>query len=134
MSPERYAQRQQELARAAARLAEATALPPSPIVRDAVIQRFEFTFELAWKTLKLYLEQQGHELGGPRPVLKKAFADGLIPTQNEADVWLRMLEDRNQTSHTYLEPLAERIYAAIIQEYSPLLLVLTARLRSRPWE
>ncbi|MFA5205966.1 MAG: nucleotidyltransferase substrate binding protein [Lentisphaeria bacterium] len=134
MSPERYVQRRQELARAAARLAEAAALPPSAIVRDALIQRFEFTFELAWKTLKLYLEQQGHELGGPRPVLKKAFVDGLIPTQEEADIWLRMLEDRNQTSHTYLEPLAERIGAAIIQEYSPLLSVLSERLQSRPWE
>jgi hypothetical protein len=44
------------------------------------------------------LERQGHECGSPRPTIKKAFADGLIATPEEADVWLQMLEDRNRRS------------------------------------
>ena len=106
MSKERFIERQAEVRNAAARLQEAVGQPESSIVRDAVIQRFEFSFELVWKALKLYLEHQGHECGGPRPTLKKAFADGLIATPEEADVWLQMLEDRNLTSHAYDETLA----------------------------
>ncbi len=79
------------------------------ILRDATIQRFEFTFEIAWKTLQLYLLHQGLETTGPRQTLKQAFVDGLIATPEEADVWLAMLEDRNLTTHTYREAVAESI-------------------------
>jgi len=67
MSKERFAERQIDVRNATARLIEAVGQPESDILRDAVIQRFEFSFELVWKTLKLYLERQGHECGGPRP-------------------------------------------------------------------
>jgi len=77
ISKERFIERQAEVRNAAARLQEAVAQPETAILRDAVIQRFEFSFELVWKGLKLYLERQGHECGGPRPTLKKAFAEGL---------------------------------------------------------
>lgn len=100
---ERLIERQREVRDAAARLSETVTLPTSDIVRDATIQRFEFTFETVWKTLKLYLEHQGHECSGPRPTLKKAFSAGLIATAEEADVWMTMLEDRNLTSHAYDE-------------------------------
>jgi len=92
---------------AAARLAEAATLPETDIVRDAAIQRFEFTFELVWKTLQLYLEHEGLESSGPRAVLKRAFVIRLISDQDEADVWLQMLDDRNLTSHAYAsDPLS----------------------------
>src|SRR2546423_11806093 len=101
MSQERFAERQTEVKAATARLTEAVAQPETDLIRDAVIQRFEFTFEVVWKALKLFLERQGYEAGGPRPTLKKAFAEGLIGTPEEADVWLQMLDDRNLTTHAY---------------------------------
>ena len=128
MSKERFIERQAEVLNAAARLQEAVAQPESSIVRDAVIQRFEFSFELVWKALKLFLERQGHECGGPRPTLKKAFADGLIATPEEADLWLQMLEDRNLTSHAYDEALATRIYQHVVRDYSVLLGTMAVRM------
>ena len=133
MSKERFVERQAEVANAAARLREAVAAPESSLVRDAVIQRFEFAFELVWKTLKLYLERQGHECGSPRPTLKKAFSEGLIPTAEEADEWLQMLEDRNLTSHAYDEALATRIYQNVVRIYSPLLSSAAAKLQALKW-
>jgi nucleotidyltransferase substrate binding protein (TIGR01987 family) len=109
------------------------AQPESAIVRDATIQRFEFTFELVWKTLKLYLERQGHECGGPRPTLKKAFADGLIATPEEADVWLPMLDDRNLTSHAYDEVLAARIFKNVARDYAALLAAMAAKIQTLAW-
>jgi nucleotidyltransferase substrate binding protein (TIGR01987 family) len=134
MSKERFAERQTEVKDAAARLAEAVAQPESELVRDATIQRFEFTFEVVWKTLKLFLERQGHECGGPRPTLKKAFAEGLIVTPEEADVWLQMLEDRNLTSHAYDQALAERIYRNIARDYAPLLGAMAAQIQNLSWD
>ena len=134
MSKDRFVERQAEVANAAARLREAVAAPESSIVRDAVIQRFEFSFELVWKTLKLYLERQGHECGGPRPTLKKTFSEGLILTAEEADVWLQMLEDRNLTSHAYDEALATRIYRNVVHYYSPLLSAMAAKIQTLAWE
>ena len=134
MSKDRFLERRVEMSNATARLREAAATPETSIVRDAVIQRFEFCFELVWKTLKLYLERQGYECGGPRPTLKKAFADGLIPTAEEADMWLQMLEDRNLTSHAYDEALATQIYQNVVRAYSPLLSTMAAKIQSLAWE
>ena len=98
------------------------------ILRDATIQRFEFTFEAAWKTLQLFLLHQGLETTGPRQVLKQAFALGLIPTLDEADIWLAMLEDRNLTTHTYREDPAETIAAHIRADYAARLVDLAQTL------
>lgn len=134
MSRERFIERQGEVQEASARLSEAVGQTESDILRDATIQRFEFTFETVWKTLKLYLEHQGHECSGPRPTLKKAFAAGLIPTAEEADVWMMMLEDRNLTSHAYDESLAARIYGNIVKDYAPLLSAMAARIENLTWD
>jgi nucleotidyltransferase substrate binding protein (TIGR01987 family) len=134
MSKERFIERQAEVRNAAARLQEAVAQPETAILRDAVIQRFEFSFELVWKGLKLYLERQGHECGGPRPTLKKAFAEGLIATPEEADVWLQMLDDRNLTSHAYDEALATRIYQHVVRDYSRLLAAMAGRIQTLTWD
>lgn len=133
MSEERFAERRDEVANAVARLNEAVALPASDIVRDAVLQRFEFSFELVWKTLKLFLERQGHECGGPRPTIKKAFSEGIIPTAEEADIWLQMLEERNLTSHAYDEAVALGIYHNVARSYAPLLTEMSARIRALTW-
>lgn len=133
MSKARFIERQAEVRQATTRLREAVAEPENTLVRDATIQRFEFSFELVWKALKLYLERQGHECGGPRPTLKKAFAEGLILTAEEADVWLQMIEDRNLTSHAYDEALAASIYRNIVREYSPLLATMAGRIAALDW-
>ena len=134
MSKERFIERQSDVRESAARLAEAVAQPESALIRDATIQRFEFTFEVVWKTLKLYLERQGHECGGPRPTLKKAFAENLISAPEEADLWLQMVEDRNLTSHAYDEALAQRIYGEIVRGYASLLGRMAQRIQSLEWD
>lgn len=134
MSKERFTERQADVRESASRLTEAVAQPESELIRDATIQRFEFTFEVVWKTLKLYLERQGHECGGPRPTLKKAFAENLIPTPEEADHWLQMLEDRNLTSHAYDEALASQIYQHIVRDYAPLLGGMADKIQTLQWD
>lgn len=106
MEAERFSQRLEDYSRALARLAEALAVPKNDLVRDAVIQRFEFTFELAWKAMKLWLAQQGLQARTPAQVLTEALQAGLILDGN---AWSRMQENRNSTSHTYDLALAERV-------------------------
>ena len=134
MSKERFLERQTNVRESASRLAEAVAQPESELIRDATIQRFEFTFEVVWKTLKLYLERQGYECGGPRPTLKKAFTENLISTPEEADFWLRMIEDRNLTSHAYDQELAIRIYQNIVRDYAPLLGGMAGKIQNLEWD
>lgn len=68
--------------------------------RNGLIQRFEFTLELAWKVLKDYMEYQGFQLASvtPKSVVKEAFLNNLI---SDAEVWLTALEWRNKLSHDY---------------------------------
>ncbi|XVN40687.1 MAG: HI0074 family nucleotidyltransferase substrate-binding subunit [Rickettsia endosymbiont of Argas persicus] len=82
---------------------------------DATIQRFEFIFELAWKFLKEYFSQMGIILNYPKEVIKDAYAAGII---NDEDLWIHMLLDRNMTSPTYDEKLANEIYSRI-KNYVP---------------
>ena len=90
----------------------------SDIFRDALIQRFEFTFELIWKLLKAYLEEEGiQNINSPKSVLKAAYANHLI---NEESIWIDMLKDRNLTSHIYTEKTAIEISRKIIDDYIPL--------------
>lgn len=83
---------------------------------DATIQRFEFTFEICWKTLKNFFFDQGIEVSYPKDVIKQAYADKII---DDEILWLQMLKDRNLTSHTYDEALADEIFENI-KMYVPL--------------
>ena len=89
------------------RLDDALAQPKTEWTRDSAIQRFEFTFELAWKAVAAVAEAQGVDARSPREAFKRAFVLGWI---DEEDVWLRMLDDRNRTTHTYNEAVAEEIF------------------------
>lgn len=91
---------------ALSRLDHALAQLVNEFVRDSAIQRFEFTFELLWKSVKAYAEESGLEAFSPRDSLRVAFQIGLIEDSPE---WFRMLEDRNLTSHTYNEATADTI-------------------------
>jgi len=85
---------------------------------DATIQRFEFTIELFWKTLKYFLAEQGVDARYPKEILRAAYAGNLIEQET---VWLSMLNDRNLTSHSYNEELADEIYEHITTTYYQLL-------------
>lgn len=78
---------------------------------DGTIQRFEFTLELYWKTLKRLLEEEGIETRTPRETLKHAYAVGWLKNEK---AWLQMLRDRNETSHVYDEEKARNIYDNIV--------------------
>lgn len=92
------------------RLRESLALPKNDIVRDSVIQRFEFTVELSWKVLHKVLKASGvSEALTPKNVIREGARLGLIA---DPEAWIQFLEDRNLTSHTYKENLAERVYAS----------------------
>lgn len=78
-----------------------------PFLKEATIQIFEFSFELFWKLLKKIAFEEGLESNSPKTTLQQAFTMKLIDDQKG---WLKMLEDRNLTSHTYNQPSANRIF------------------------
>jgi nucleotidyltransferase substrate binding protein (TIGR01987 family) len=86
------------------------------LLRDGIIQRFEFTFELAWKTLKEVFEDEGLiGLNSPKSVLKEAYSAGIIEDEK---LWMNMLMDRNSTSHMYNENNGIEICKNIKEEYT----------------
>ena len=95
---------------ALARLGDALAQPKTEWTRDSAIQRFEFTFELAWKAVATVAQAHGVEARSPREAFKQAFALGWV---TDEDVWLRMLDDRNRTTHTHNEAVAEEIFGRL---------------------
>ena len=86
------------------------------LAREGLIQRFEFTFELSWKTLKDYLEHEGVilEQATPRATIKAAFSSRLIP---DGGAWIEMLEHRNLLSHTYDEKRFNEALKAVREKY-----------------
>jgi nucleotidyltransferase substrate binding protein (TIGR01987 family) len=87
--------------------------PPSVIVRDAAIQRFEYTFEAVWKLLKVYLlERQGVDVGAPKACFREALKVGML-TPELAEQGLVMTDDRNLTSHTYIESIAVLVHSRL---------------------
>jgi nucleotidyltransferase substrate binding protein (TIGR01987 family) len=86
------------------------------IIRDSLIQRFEFTYELTHKTLKEAMKYLGVTLENsfPRTIYKKAYVNNLISSDK---VWINLLEDRNITSHMYNENLSKDIANRIVNEY-----------------
>lgn len=87
------------------------------LVKEGLIQRFEYTHELAWKVMKDYAEYQGNStIGGSRDASREALQLKLI---TEGDVWMDMIKSRNKTSHTYNEETANEIYVKILKEYFP---------------
>jgi nucleotidyltransferase substrate binding protein (TIGR01987 family) len=122
MSPDiRWKQRFQNLSRAIALLREALAGGVdrlSILEKEGAVQRFEFTLELAWKTLNDYLEYSGMviEPMTPRNVIKEAFAARILP---DGQVWIDMLDHRNLLSHTYDERTFIAAVDALASRYLP---------------
>lgn len=84
--------------------------------KEGLIQRFEYTFELAWKTLKDYLEANGVISRFPREVLKNSFQAELL---NNGEIWIDMLEKRNLLAHTYNEENFNNALDTILKSYYP---------------
>ena len=86
------------------------------IIRDSLIQRFEFTYELTHKTLREFMKYLGVTLDNsfPRTIFKKAYVNNLISSE---ETWISLLEDRNCTSHIYNENLASEVAERIVKDY-----------------
>ena len=87
----------------------------SDLEQQGTIQSFEYTHELAWNTMKDFLEGQGvKELYGSKDSSREAFKKGLI---ENGDIWMDMIKSRNLSSHTYNKDVASQIFNAVIDEY-----------------
>ena len=108
--------RKKVLAKATERLKEALNEEETEIAIDGTLHRFEFTFELAWKTMKDLMEYNGiiESTGSPREVLKNAFQNGII---EDGETWINMMLARNSLSHLYDEETSRKIYKYIKEKY-----------------
>jgi nucleotidyltransferase substrate binding protein (TIGR01987 family) len=106
------------------RLEEVLDMPLTMVVRDATIQRFEFTVELAWKSLQKFLREEEIVCRSPKECFKEGFKFGLI---EDNPLWIQMMEDRNLTAHTYNEITAVEIFGRI-PNYLPLFKALREKL------
>lgn len=90
----------------------------SDLEKDGLIQRFEYTHELAWKVMKDYLKYQGTvDLGGSRDAIREAFKINLV---EDGESWMDMIKSRNLTAHTYNDSVASEIFLKIVINYYPL--------------
>ncbi len=95
---------------------------------SGIIKDFEIVYELSWKALKTFLENQGHETTSARDAFSKAYQLGFVREQH---VWLEMINDRNLTVHTYDRQLAKAMCDRIRQKYSPAFQTLFAVLTKK---
>jgi nucleotidyltransferase substrate binding protein (TIGR01987 family) len=87
------------------------------MIKEGLIQRFEYTHELAWNVMKDYATFQGNaNVGGSRDATREAFQLKLF---SEGKVWMDMIISRNQSSHTYNEDTADGIFSKIMNNYYP---------------
>lgn len=114
----RWKQRFQNFEKAHKRLNHAIIVvksePDNEVLAAGLIQTYESTFELGWKTLKDYLEMEGFDVPSPRSTIRQAFQSGYI--QNAED-WIQALNDRNLTTHTYDELIAAKVINDINEKY-----------------
>ena len=116
---ERSRQRFENFTRALGLLREALAIPEgemSDLEREGLVQRFHYTFELAWQVLADRLEREGVALdvATPRRAVREAFAAGLL---DDGQLWFDMIADRNRTVHTYDETRLEAVVANVRARY-----------------
>lgn len=108
---ERFQERLQTAASALETFKEVLVENPTAIVRDAAIQRFEYTIEATWKACQSFVRAvHGLDCASPKGCIRTAREVGLL-TDGEALAALSMVDDRNLTSHTYNEELAKSIYS-----------------------
>ena len=97
----------------------------SELEAQGLVKAFEYTYELAWNTIKDFLEFSGQsDIYGSRDAIRKGFQLGLI---TDGDGWMDMLKSRNQTSHTYNEDTARQINNAVVTRYYDLFVRLRTK-------
>lgn len=127
----RWIQRFHNYRKALARLNEAVALSKerglSELEQQGLIQGFEFTFDMAWKSLRDFIVERGFEGEREKPirVIVDAAARGIV----DEKMWRKMYEARNKTSHSYDEEIADDIAENIVDEYQALFIQLETRLQ-----
>jgi len=123
----RWKQRFQNYEKALHQLKNAVEKPVlSDLEKAGLIQIYEFTFELAWKTIKDFLEEKKIEVTFPRDTIKEAFKYEIV---SDGDTWMDMLDKRNLMSHTCDEKNAETAYNLIAGSYTQLLEKLYEKLK-----
>ncbi len=128
MSQERFDLARAQYERALARLHEALAQNETDLVRDALIQRFEFTYELAWKCMFYWLRAQKEKVPEVvRPVIQAAYRAELVA---DADLWEKIKDYRDETSHTYDEQKAIEVAAFVRARAIHAFDVLLAKLKA----
>lgn len=104
--------------------------PYSEIIRDATIQRFEYTFEFCWKTLRTYLnEKHGIICNSPKSCFREGFSVDIFDAKI-TEVFLNMVDDRNETTHTYDEEKINEIFNNIKLSYFEAMKILYKKLRN----
>ncbi len=99
------------------------------LVKQGLIQSFEYTHELAWNVMKDYAVYQGNTtIGGSRDASREAFQLHLV---TDGKIWMDMISSRNKTSHTYNEETAHEIYSKIINDYYPAILAFQNVMESK---
>lgn len=102
-----------QLSRAAERLGDALNQEKNEFIRDSAIQRFEFTLDLAWKTIKAILEtDKGIVCTSPKECVREAYKQKIIEYD---EFWLKMIDLRNEAAHIYSEKKSEEIYNVLPQ-------------------
>lgn len=120
----------QELQKALNSLNEAVQAPKNDLVRDSAIKRFEYTFELLWKTSKIYLSIIfGVDAFSPKECFRELRRNQKI-SDSDTEVLLMMADDRNEIIHTYNEKFANELYAKIKKEYYRLITLIYDILRA----
>ena len=98
------------------------------IIKEGLIQRFEYTHELAWNVMKDYFEYQGNtSITGSRDATRESFQKGLIENGEE---WMEMIKSRNQSSHTYNQDTATEINNKIKNSYYSLFQLFLIKMES----
>ncbi|WP_404359242.1 nucleotidyltransferase substrate binding protein [Methylotuvimicrobium sp. KM1] len=126
----RWQQRFQNFERAFkqfAEIADADLNALSNLEKEGFIQRFEYTIELAWKTLKDYLLENGFDVNSPKDVFRQAFQNETI---DDGEIWMDALKKRNLTSHTYNEVILNDTLNFLQQDFYPVIEKLYRHLKT----
>ncbi len=124
----RWKQRYENLSLACSLLGEAAEIPAlNRLEEEGMIRRFEYTWELAWNTLKDYLESEGIVVRFPREAIKESFAAGLL---DDGEIWMEMIGARNLVAHRYDEGAFLALVTTIRSRYYPALRAMVARFGS----
>ena len=126
----RWLQRYSNYCKALTQLENAVTLadtrPLTDLEKQGLVQAFEYTYELAWNTIKDFYENQGEtNIQDSRDAFRLAFRRGLI---EDGETWMQMIKDRSQTSHTYNESTVQNIVTDVLQLYYPQFKALAATL------